>query len=64
MTAEELKSWRTARGLSQSDLAARLPVPLGTLRDWEQGKREPHALLPRALRDLDRELKAKSKGKS
>ncbi len=30
---------RRALGLSQEDFAARYHIPLGTLRDWEQGSR-------------------------
>jgi putative transcriptional regulator len=30
-----------ALGLSQEDFAARFHIPLGTLRDWEQGRKEP-----------------------
>jgi putative transcriptional regulator len=29
---------RRALGLSQEDFAARYRIPLGTLRDWEQGR--------------------------
>src|SRR5207237_1190539 len=32
---------RRALGLTQEDSAARFRIPLGTLRDWEQGKSEP-----------------------
>jgi putative transcriptional regulator len=32
---------RRALGLSQEDFAARFRIPLGTLRDWEQGRVEP-----------------------
>lgn len=50
MTADE---WRTARrvprikglrralALTQEEFATRYHIPLGTLRDWEQGRREP-----------------------
>jgi putative transcriptional regulator len=50
MTAEE---WRTARrvprtktlrsilGITQQEFAARYHIPLGTLRDWEEGRTEP-----------------------
>jgi putative transcriptional regulator len=34
---------RRALGLSQEDFAARFHIPLGTLRDWEQGRKEPDA---------------------
>jgi putative transcriptional regulator len=32
---------RRALGLSQEDFATRYHIPLGTLRDWEQGRAEP-----------------------
>ncbi|MEZ5862782.1 MAG: helix-turn-helix domain-containing protein [Geminicoccaceae bacterium] len=32
---------RRALGLSQEEFAARFQIPLGTLRDWEQGRTEP-----------------------
>lgn len=50
MTPEELKTarrlpriktLRRALGLTQEEFAARYHIPLGTLRDWEQGRSEP-----------------------
>jgi putative transcriptional regulator len=50
MTAEELqmarrvpraKTLRRALNLTQQEFAARYQIPLGTLRDWEQGRTEP-----------------------
>jgi putative transcriptional regulator len=35
------KTLRRALGLTQEEFAARFHIPLGTLRDWEQGKAEP-----------------------
>jgi putative transcriptional regulator len=32
---------RRALGLTQHEFAARFRIPLGTLRDWEQGATEP-----------------------
>jgi putative transcriptional regulator len=32
---------RRALGLSQEGFAARFHIPLGTLRDWEQGRKDP-----------------------
>jgi putative transcriptional regulator len=32
---------RRALGLTQEEFAGRFLIPLGTLRDWEQGKAEP-----------------------
>jgi putative transcriptional regulator len=49
-TAEELaaaprvprtKTLRRALGLTQEEFAARYRIPLGTLRDWEQGRSQP-----------------------
>jgi putative transcriptional regulator len=34
---------RRALKLSQEEFAARFHIPLGTLRDWEQGRKEPDA---------------------
>ncbi len=36
-----LQRERTAAGLTQAALAERCGVPLGTIREYEQGKREP-----------------------
>ena len=36
-----VKVMRRALGLTQEQFAARFRIPLGTLRDWEQGKTEP-----------------------
>jgi putative transcriptional regulator len=50
MTAEErakarkvprVRTLRRALGLTQEEFAARYHIPLGTLRDWEQGRTEP-----------------------
>lgn len=32
---------RRAMGLTQEEFAARYHIPVGTLRDWEQGRSEP-----------------------
>lgn len=36
-----LRIIRRALGLTQEEFAARYQIPLGTLRDWEQGAKEP-----------------------
>lgn len=50
MTEEQLRTarrvprtrtLRRALGLTQEEFAARFQIPLGTLRDWEQGRTEP-----------------------
>lgn len=50
MTTEQLqtarrvppvKTLRRALGLTQKEFAGRYRIPLGTLRDWEQGRTEP-----------------------
>lgn len=35
------KTLRRALGLTQEEFAARYQIPIGTLRDWEQGRAEP-----------------------
>jgi len=35
------KTLRRALGLTQEEFAARYQIPLGTLREWEQGRAEP-----------------------
>ena len=35
------KTLRRALGLTQEEFAARYHIPIGTLRDWEQGRTEP-----------------------
>ena len=37
----QVKIIRRALGISQEDFAARYHIPIGTLRDWEQGRRRP-----------------------
>lgn len=37
----DVKAIRSATGLSQGLFAARYRIPVGTLRDWEQGRKPP-----------------------
>src|SRR5207237_2324010 len=59
LTAEDFKrmkpvprAWiiRRALHLSQEEFAARFHIPIGTLRDWEQGRKEPDAAAKAYLR--------------
>jgi putative transcriptional regulator len=36
-----VKTLRRALGLTQEEFAGRYHIPLGTLRDWEQGRSQP-----------------------
>jgi putative transcriptional regulator len=38
-----VKTLRRALMLTQEEFAARYQIPIGTLRDWEQGRTEPDA---------------------
>ncbi len=59
MTPAELIAFRKLRlGMTQAQLAARLPCPKRTLENWEQGSREPPPYLWRALESVERELSA------
>ena len=51
----QVKIIRRALKLSQEDFAARFRIPLGTLRDWEQGRKEPDAAAKAYLRVIARE---------
>ena len=51
----ELARWaRQATGLSQQAFAARYGIPLGSVRDWEQGRRAPDAAALSYLRVIAR----------
>src|SRR5882724_2948838 len=54
----QAKIIRRALELTQEEFAARYHIPLGTLRDWEQGRSEPdqptRAYLTLIARDPDR----------
>jgi putative transcriptional regulator len=51
---------RRALGLSQEDFSARFRIPLGTLRDWEQSRKEPDAAARAYLIVIARNPKAVS----
>jgi putative transcriptional regulator len=54
----QAKIIRRALDLTQEEFAARYHIPLGTLRDWEQGRAQPdqptRAYLTLIARDPDR----------
>jgi transcriptional regulator with XRE-family HTH domain len=53
----KLKELRTQAGLTQAQLAEQSDVPLGTIRDYEQGKRTPLLSAAQKLaRALDQSL--------
>jgi len=56
----QAKIIRRALGLSQEDFAARYHIPLGTLRDWEQGRVEPDQAARAYLKVIAREPEAVS----
>jgi putative transcriptional regulator len=47
-----LKIIRRALGLTQEEFAARYQIPLGTLRDWEQGAKQPDRAAQAYLRAI------------
>lgn len=49
---------RRKLGLTQAAFASRFGVPIGTLRDWEQGRRVPEGPARSLLMVIDREPKA------
>ena len=55
-----MKVIRRALGLSQEEFAARFHIPVGTLRDWEQSRKEPDAAARAYLTVIARNPKAVS----
>ncbi len=53
-----VKIIRRALGLTQEEFAARFRIPLGTLRDWEQGAAEPDTCARAYLTVIARNPKA------
>jgi putative transcriptional regulator len=54
----QVKIMRRALGLSQEDFSVKFHMPLGTLRDWEQGRKEPDAAARAYLTVIGREPEA------
>jgi putative transcriptional regulator len=54
----QVKVMRRALGLTQEEFAERFHIPLGTLRDWEQGKSEPDRAARAYLRVIARNPQA------
>lgn len=44
-----MKSWRRRTGLTQAEAALRLGLPLGTWRNWEQGRTRPSRMAEQGL---------------
>jgi putative transcriptional regulator len=49
---------RRALGITQEEFAAQFQIPLGTLRDWEQGAKEPERAARAYLRLIAQDPKA------
>lgn len=57
----QVKIVRRALGLTQEEFSARYRIPLGTLRDWEQGRTEPDQPAKAYLRVIAAEPAATAK---
>jgi transcriptional regulator with XRE-family HTH domain len=65
MNGDQLKQWREARGLTQTELSELLGVHLNSVSRWEVGMRGIPSFLDLALETIDRDLnKRKRKVKS
>ncbi len=51
----DVKAVRKKTGLSQSKFAAVFKIPVGTLRNWEQGRRQPEGPAIALLHIIDKE---------
>lgn len=58
LAAALVRTVRMRLGLSQAEFARRFRVPVGTLRDWEQNRRQPDATALAYLRVIAREPEA------
>jgi len=54
----DVKAIRKARNMSQEEFSARFGIPIGTLRDWEQDRRQPEGPARVLLTVIEREPKA------
>lgn len=54
----QVKVLRRALGLTQQEFATRYQIPLGTLRDWEQGRATPDLPTRAYLKVIARDPKA------
>ena len=57
VNALQVKEIRKATGLTQARFAAMIDVQLGTLRNWEQGRREPTGPAKALLRAIHNDPK-------
>jgi putative transcriptional regulator len=55
VAAARVRSIRRRSGLSQEAFAERFRIPVGTLRDWEQGRSIPDTAASAYLRVIERE---------
>jgi DNA-binding transcriptional regulator YiaG len=51
MTGDELAKLRTAAKLTQAEAAEKLRVHLGTVRNWEQGRRTISAAMAQHIKN-------------
>jgi len=58
ITAARVRWVRKQTGLSQEEFAERYRIPIGTLRDWEQSRREPDAAALAYLTVIERDPEA------
>ncbi|HYI24161.1 MAG TPA: helix-turn-helix domain-containing protein [Thermomicrobiales bacterium] len=53
-----LQQIRTGLNLTQEEFSEQFQIPLGTLRDWEQGKKMPDSAARALLRVIEKEPEA------
>lgn len=54
MEVNAIKDIRVQAGITQAQLSEATGVPLGTIRSWEQGRRNPSKLTISAIREIVR----------
>ena len=58
LVGRNVRRIRLSKGLTQEQFAERFEIPLGTLRDWEQGASEPDRSARTLLRVIDQDPEA------
>jgi len=57
MTSQQIKDLRKKTGLSQPEFAEKYNIPVGNIKNWEQGRREPDKRYSERLKEISDNIK-------